>query len=648
MTERNHIDDVLEAEAQSIGKFTPLWDDAERNSEIYGLKHWTTEEESAIVKQGRIPYKFDKMSHAVNVLLGIQRDTRFDIFFYERNMEDGPRAEILNASWKYFGDKYDFIHVESDVFQDAVVAKYGVLGCEIDKTRDVRGDLRVSRVPYNEVIWDTNFRQYDLSDAYWMSRMRFYRREELKKRFPEHKELIDLAGLDTNWAERGIDQQSWFKADKDLVGAREFYEKQWVRKHFIYLKGSPDVEETPYASKKDAEAVIMERLMKMTQAVMSGQYDPRNGLPEWDIVPMDVQVIKKSEVLINGVLEEPEEFPLGDFPYTVNFSYFHDGEFWSVVDRLKDPQKFINRMFIQLDHAVGTMAKGLLVGSSQIPDKEWKKIEEGWGKTGGAMRTKYFDRLKEYNSQGVAPQLFSILDRADTLMDESMGGANFLGLKQSSSESGRAVLARQAQAGMDFFVPLDNLRRTKQNLGVKIAWYLANELSAPRVMRITGDLFDLQALEGAKIGKTSPFRPSVAYIEVNTKPENTINGLEVDVIVDEAAHSPTKNQAIIAALVDAGKAGVLTAPPPPSVIIKLLPLPASLKQEWLQAAEQAASQQKEPIAKPVNVAYGDLDPQAQVQVQTSLGITPNPAGVMSKLQADKPHLTQNEKESASR
>jgi len=619
-SEKDLIQDVLEAETSAVDFFQPLWDEATRNKNMQALDHWTDAEKETIEKQKRIPYVFDEISHPINVLLGTQRDTRFDIKFYERNPEDAIRAEILNATWKYFADLYDFLATESDVFQDGITSKYGVFGCRMDYDKDYRGNLRIERVPYDELIWDTNFRQYDRTDAYWEARIRYFQRKELMRKYPDRKDLIEGAGLNTDWA--GLTQRQkemWFKPENDIIGTREYYEKDWVKKYYIFNLGSGEAEGVGYSKRKDAEDAvrdIYERYDAMVSVVaLSGQQIPPR--PNLEVQELPIRIIKKSVVLIDGVLEEPEEMPMNEFPHTVYFPYFNDGKFWSVVDRLYYPQVFTNRLFSMVDHWVGTMAKGALWIDPRTTQAEEKRLVEAWGKTGGVVKSKYKPEVLQ--SAGPAPQLFTMLEYARQNIVNNLGGANILGQKQTASESGRAVLARQAQAGLDNFVPLDNLRRTKQNLGEKIAWYLTNEVTHARKLRIVGDELALQMMQMGNVGERDAVRPNVRYVEVNSSPENTIEGLEVDVVVDESAHTTTKMQATIASMVDAAKAGLITIPPPPSAFIKVVDLPMSIRQEWLAYAEAQMNAPKEPTNK-VSINYKDIPVDAQKQALENAGI----------------------------
>ena len=277
-------------------------------------------------------------------------------------------------------------------------------------------------------------------------------------------------------------------------------------------------------------------------------------------------------------------------------------------------------MMAQADYSLGTQAKGFLRIDPNVPKNKADEIRQNWGKTGGTGSAKP-GQLELFEGKGPTPQIFTLLETADQVMSDAFGGANFLGLKETASESGRAVMARQAQAGLDNFITLDNMRRTKTQLGKLIAWYLTNEIAASRKLRITGDTMQIKSMIDSGILKPHPMRPNIGYAEINTTPENTIKDLEVDVVVGESQYSPTKLQAGLAAMTDAFKSGMVPVPPPMELAIGLMPIPEDWKQKWLTAEQN----QKPPVKTALDISFKDLPPSIQNQVESAiLGMKPAP------------------------
>lgn len=642
----SQVSKIVAAENNVVGFFSDKWALARKNNDFQRVKHWTDDEQAKFRANGRIPYNFDRTSHILNTILGDQRANRLDITFQERTPEDAPRVNVLNAVWKYYEDLNKYIFTESDVYRDGVASQLGCFEIGITKERGLP-DLFVRRVPYDMVLWDLNSREYDLSDAQWFSKRVFYTRQALKAKYPDKAELIDMGGFDAavDGQVRPLKVKLWFEPERMLVGVREFYERKFRKKYLIWQRGADEPEEQPYESKEQAEEEIRNRMQIFiqlaSQAAMMGQQIPT---PEFEVMDFDAPFIEKTCAMINGVLSEPEEFPLGKFPFSLYFSYFHDGEYWTVMDRMRDPQIFYDRMMAQADYSIGTMAKGLLRIDPSMPKNKRDAIKQGWGKTGGAFEAKQ-GQIEQFESKGPAPQLFSLIDRAREVMDDQYGGANFGGLKETASESGRAVLARQAAAGLDNFTLQDNMRRTKADLGYKIAWYLTNEITYAKELRITANPLEMQALKQQGIIKEHPQRPNVGYVEVNTEPTNSIENLEVDVVVTEAQHSPTKQMADLAAMTDAFKSGMIPAPPPPQVLIDMMPIGQQQKDAW------KAEFQNKPEPQPkvtVQINYKDLPPSVQNQVEAKLlEVEPNPHenAIIKKKEIDSkdPQLTQKEK-----
>lgn len=640
MTERDYLSEIQECEAQALGTFSPVWEAGNRNSKIYALDHYTEDEKKKIYDAKRYPYRIDKTGHPINTLLGQQRDARFDIFFYERENNDALRVELLNSTWKYFADLYDVIHVESDVFQDGIISKYGVFGIKMDYSQYIGGNLQVFRVPFDELMWDDNSRDYTLDDAMWMSRLVYHRKDFLINKHrnnPDVQKMVKLAGTERRWNGAKTLKDRWIAENKELIAVHEYYQRGIKDIYTIYREGDSDFMPLYFATEEQAAAEIELMNADFDLKQLTGEISPQEPKPNLTVEPYGVHIINKSEAVVNGLISNQEEFAPNVFPYSVYFPYYHDGNFFSAVDRLKDQQIWLNKTYMGIDHWFNTMGKDLLILDPRTSDAEEKMVKDNWGRTSAAIKLKHKPEIVE--ARGPHPGLFSLTDRISVSMEEEMGGANQLGLKQTASESGRAVLARLAQAGLDNFVPLDNMRRTKQTLGKLIAWYLTHEVTAPRIMRIVGDNLAMQALQNGNLQKwfTKGSRPNVGYLEVNTSEENSLYGLEIDVVVDEATHSTTQNWATLNALTDAAKGGVLP-PMPPQVAIELIPgIPASIKQVWIDAISNPP---KEPPK--ISTNYKDLPLDAKQAYLEQIGLPAQAIEIAMKEAVDNPHVIKPE------
>jgi len=103
----------------------------------------------------------------------------------------------------------------------------------------------------------------------------------------------------------------------------------------------------------------------------------------------------------------------------------------------------------------------------------------------------------------------------------------------------------------------------------------------------------------------------------------SIEGLEMDVIVGEAAYSPNQMQAALSGITDLYKSmGGLLPPPPKEVLIGLAPIPEELKQLWLQV--EVPSEDK------ISTNYKDLPLDAKLQVLERMGLSSNIMALAAK------------------
>lgn len=110
---------------------------------------------------------------------------------------------------------------------------------------------RCRYVGRNEIFWDMRSREKDLSDASWLLRERFVKKQQVAAAFTEHRELIAQAdaasgmggyggyvveggvstglqaGMDTNraWTTR---EQAWYRKESDEVCLVELWYRRWV------------------------------------------------------------------------------------------------------------------------------------------------------------------------------------------------------------------------------------------------------------------------------------------------------------------------------------------------------------------------------------------------------------------------------------
>jgi hypothetical protein len=653
--EKDKVEEVHIARQAAYRLFKEKWDQMQDNSGFLRLNQYSATQLQKMSEQKRVPYVLDQINSAVNTYQGIQRDRRTEIFYYPVEDSDSVACEVLNAVKDATLAQSNFVYTESDVFTDGLIQKVGAVAYEWSREKDKNGALKIMKLRPRELMWDLNAQEYDKSDAMWMSRYRMFGRDELINRFPwlrkqienmaffTGQEAVDL-GLYGEYLESLSDQ------DNKWVALIEYFKKVYESRYFIQNVVSGYIDTAYYEDKKSAEKEIEKRLAQYqeeiaNQAPQMGQMPPPP--PQFEIFKDTTPVIKKITICHDtlfktedGSLEETLEEPF--YPIDIYHPFWHDSDWWCPVDVMKDGQRFFNKMFSMADHWIGTMAKGTLIGQSTDPEEE-KKVRDTFSSTGGFAHVKDVENYKMFESRGPNPQLFTMMDMARQNLVDNAGGQNFAGRKETASESGVAVRQRIEQGGLSGFIIYDNLRRWKMSVGAKMAWYLTHYMTVPQVVRIEGEelvqqTFDtMQKSESSKDWfKANPMRPGIGFLKVNTNPMNSLEGLKVDVNVDEARWSVSKSAAILADINAAMQSNPLLAQTfPPEIILEYLPLEFSAKEKARvlikKNEEMRANLEQVKATKPpaVSLDLGDvskLSPEIQVQMlQKFYGIQADPS-----------------------
>jgi hypothetical protein len=652
-TDLEVVKEINETRASVSDRFNDVWEDAVENAKFYRMVQYTDKQLNKAVEQNRIPYTFDYITAPMNTFVGLQRDTRRDIIYLPFEKNDEVRVELCNMVKDSIIRNNNFLYTESDIFQDGLIEKTGVIGYEWTDEKNPLGELKMFRVPQRQMCWDLNNRDSDIDKGAWCSRLRLFSKGELINRYPDYKKeinnmsiesFIDDLGLDSSYTDNLLDSKL------GSIAEIEFYKRDFKIRYFIH--GDDNVLDEVFEKEKDAVKHIKNLLQQyeqqiVPQAVQAGVMLPPP--PQYRIKAKSYPVIHKS-VCAGSIVFEDEDTDLPGYPYDKYHPFFHDGKYWGLLDLVKDPQKFINRTAAMVDHQMMSSSKGLLVLGDGLSKAMAKKITDNWNKTGGVVTgvPNPDINVKWFPPSGFDQRVFSFIEYAITNIDRKVGGANFQGRQESSNESGTLFNQRVNQGSLQSFVMYDNLTRFKKSVGEKILFYISNYMTTPQKIRIEGEELTNMARQQFPQWLEESSRQNVGYLTTNTHPSNTLEGLKADVIVEETKHSVTKNQMIMQQITPLiNSSPVLAETISPLMIIDLLDAPSSTKQEWKkqvqQGMEQRAQAEQNKNQKPpsLSASLSDisvLPPEAQAQFAQLFGLQlgqPLPDKEAIKMEIDK-------------
>lgn len=590
---RERVEQVHLARASVHRTFKIKWDEMAENSKFLRLLQYSEKQLKTMKEQNRVPYVLDYLNSSMNTFQGIQRDRRTEIFYYPSEQSDEVACEVLNVVKDAKLRENNFLWLESDVFLDGLVQKLGAVSYEWSREKNKNGTLKMTRVHPRMVMWDLNALEYDKSDGIWVATHEFLSKRELKVLFPDKARLIERMSFDvdeifdlTLSAEY---RQSLLDDDREAIALIRHYEKRWEPRYFIQDVTNGLYESTYFDDQRAAEEEIERRKDEFSQTVAMMLSEGAEDIPEFpqflvkrDTYPVVYKTCVAGEAeLSHGVIDEPF------FPVDIYHPFWVDGDWYCPLDVSKDGQRYFNKMFSLADHWIGTQSKGLILyNTSSVSKAEAERVKKAFSGTGGLVGVKDISEYKEFVSAGPSFQLFNLMELAKQTMEDNAGGRNYMGRKETASESGVAVRQRVEQAGLSAFVIFDNLRRWKMAVGEHMAWYLTTYMTYPEVVRIEGEelVEQVERTFSQSIGKDwfkkSALKPGVGYFEVNTDAQNTIENLKVDCIVDEARWSVSKNQAILQEINLSMQSNPNLAKTfPPETMLAFMNLPFSVKQD---------------------------------------------------------------------
>jgi hypothetical protein len=515
--------------------FVQQWDEARRNSAFVQGNQWDQDEIEAHHRQSRIPYVFDQISPKVNAVLGVHSARRVEAQAIPTEPGDEPTAYIANRLIKWCEQINRMDEVENEVFYDMIVKKAGATVTRWALTDGLSGRPVVERIPIYQMMWDANSVDVSLSDAKWMARILPVSRQDAIERWPEFEEAVrNSAGFGNESTVSRFEvmtprQQYMAEAGRalketDLRGdimAIEHFEK--IRQYIYIVVDQVANEITEY----DEQGLAQSHIEGLYQQYAEGDVnlvDP-SGNDLVYIVTLSKDIVIQSLIFGDECVSR-EVTDLPDFPYQISFCYHDDGEYWSFVDQLIDPQMFQNRMISELDNQIGRGNKNIMTVIEAKLKRGFsiEKLSIEASKVSPKIPVLSHDAINVVPNQPAQSDLVPAISMAINHMTDIVGGRNALGLQENAAESGAAVRARQEAAGMARMPVFAHINSWRRKVTEMCLWYMRNYLAADQQMRILGE-------EG---------KPE--WLLVSQDALDSLTNAKMDIVISEAVDTVTAKE----------------------------------------------------------------------------------------------------------
>jgi len=419
---------------------------------------------------GRPALVKNKVFPLINLLCGIQSQEPIESRFIGRSTEDMPVADATSEVIKWIGSRGKYEDKTSMQFMRGAISGRGWLGIEqIDSEKEIFGTTTLITVlDTGEVLYDRKSREFDLSDADYLIRVKTITRSEVRNNWPDkEKDLTAYFGfLDNDISKRNA-PESRLSTMRRNVQIGELWYRVYKEVNIVvdsFNGGVHFVDDIP-----------QEKIAEITQA------NPHLRVIKKHVKTM--KLIRQCGLSSRGVLLDYGDSPYEDnlFPYVPFFGYRGRNHDFGVVKNLIDPQREINKRDSQILHMINTTPKTrIITDDSDLADR----FEQGQDVVVTAKGAKF---------QLVPPPQFPeaharmVESNKHDIKDISGINDNLQGNKSNSNEPGIVVSLRQKQ-GMTMVASLLKNLQASVELGSKLMLSRMRQFMKPeQIARILGE-----------------------------------------------------------------------------------------------------------------------------------------------------------------
>lgn len=509
-------------------------------------RQWADEDLAVLREHGRPNITFDQITPMIKIVSGLETGNRQEVRYLPREAGDAMANEILTNAAKWVRDECDAEDEESDAFMDCIITGMGWTDTSLKYDENPDGKLAIDRIDgVGEMVWDANATKKNLSDARRLFRVKEIPADDAEEKFPG----VPVEDLHAGWADLSVGVDSPHDATEakyyrnDQSGGKDrrlkkvrLAECQWweLRAHYTFVDLFTGRKTTMDAASFQLYA---ERVGKMEEG---GLVPPGSAPVEWNSdgpPPAGMRIAVKQDVRVyRRAILGAKILKVWDGPAKGGFTWKcmtgerdrNKGYWYGIVRAMLDPQRWVNKWISQTLHIMNSGAKGgIFAETDAFPDirraqEEYADPQAILEVNNGAIAGQ---RIMPRPVNQMPPGLADLLQLGLSTLRTSTGiNLELLGLVEKDQPG--ILEHMRKQAGMTVLAGLfDALRRYRKDQGRLMLWYIVNDLSDGRLIRIGGadqaQYVPLVRQEGA---------------------------MEYDVIVDDTPTSPNMKERVWATL----------------------------------------------------------------------------------------------------
>jgi len=516
-----------------------------------GGRQWSDADKLALEEAGKPWLEENIIFSTVNTVLGYQTQSRMDISYKPREVDDQDISDILAKISMYLVDQNKYPWKESQVFADGLIQQRGYFDVKMNFNENVYGDVEITVLDPLNVIPDPDSSSYDPDDwsdviiTSWMSHDDIKETYGLGKWRQIESKMYREADFGTGTLEEErnkfgtLNNQSSFYLDEtDTPHSRIINRQYWkIHNREFYLDTKtgdlyPTADkDKPFTKRKIAKENGWEIIKRVTKRI------------RWTVSTKEVVLFDSWS-------------PYSHFTVVPFFPYFRRGVTLGMVDNLIKTQEMLNKVQSQILHVVNTTANsGWILDESSLANMETEDLEERGGETGLVLEVKQGrERPQKIEPNQIPNGLKDLVSTGVELMRMISGVSETFQGGKGPEVSGVAIQSRVHQSAIQLATPIDNLFRTRNMIADRLLELIRSFMTQERTFMITGPNKDRNS------PATSVTTPVTINQENPDDPSRLINDITVgkyDVVIADVPTQITFQNAQFAQAIELRKYGVM-------------------------------------------------------------------------------------------
>lgn len=448
-------------------------------------------------KMGMPLLVYNLVKPTVNGVLGMEARTRTDMII-SSDTADEQLEEVLQAVNEKYKDVRrlcDADMAESDAY--AGMIKAGLGWVEVYRNPyPMQNPYKIQFVHRDEVFYDWNTKQRDMSDCRWIKRRRWLDVDEAKAMMPDQADIIDRA-VNNDWEDHigdtnfslvegtepaysaayadyqsfGRSQSEWYQEKRKRILLQIVYYAVIVRKMMLTLKNGR-VEEY------DENNMVHNALVASGKASLK-EAPVRYIREAWFVGPVKCR-------------DKMCDAPQGNYPIVPFWGYRKDSNNmpYGMITDMITPQDAVNFRYIKLTAQLNNKT---VVMDDDATDMSTRQVKEEVNKVDGVIRlnpqrknkASIADVFQVGGDQNIASQQFTLAKDSQEMIQQCAGIYNAMLGEGATGQSGVAIASLVEQGSTGLSEINDNHRYARLQVNRLLMLYMFEDMKEQRDISVT-------------------------------------------------------------------------------------------------------------------------------------------------------------------